>query len=68
MDNFGNPTITAANVAATWAELKPKMTVRWSGESRKVFCVNHAATNFAAVISTIIMAATSRLSLSLIHI
>ena len=33
------PTITAASVAATCAELKPKITVRWSRESRKVFCV-----------------------------
>ena len=56
--------MTAASVAATWALLRPKMTVRWSFERRKLFCVSHAAMNFAAVMSAIMIAATSMLSQS----
>ena len=56
--------MTAASVAATWALLSPKMTVRWSFDSRKLFCVSQAAMNFATVIRAIMTAATSRLSQS----
>ena len=48
------PTMTAASVAAAWALLSPKITLRWSTDRRKVFCVSQAAAYFAAVATMII--------------
>ncbi len=51
--------MTAASVAATWALLRPKSSVRWSRVRRNVFCVSTAARYLASVMPTIMAALTS---------
>ena len=56
------PTITAANVAAACALLKPKITLRWSVDRWKVFWVIQAAMYLAAVATIIMISPTLMVS------